>query len=128
MPTALAPELAAPELTEDAANDAGGPEVGPRVKQNPHFLLATTGQLPSTARLAMELHDAGARVSLIAPKNHPGWALDLLSHRKTYRALTAPRCLEAALLRFRPDLVIPCDERAVRDLHRIWRDTSDPFV
>ena len=129
MPTALATAFATPEVIEDATRDDGGtPEIGPRVKQDPHFLLATTGQLPSTARLAMELHDAGARVSLIAPKNHPGWALDLLSHRKTYRALTAPRCLEAALLRFRPDLVIPCDERAVRDLHRIWRDTSDPFV
>ena len=57
------------------------------VVQDPHILLATTGQLPSTARLAMELHNAGATVSLIAPSHHPARALDLISHRAVYRAL-----------------------------------------
>lgn len=93
-----------------------------------HVLLATTGQLPSTARLAMELHGAGARISLIAPDNHPAKALDLLSNRLTYRALTPRRSLEAALRRLRPDLVIPCDERTVRDLHAICRSTRDQYV
>jgi carbamoylphosphate synthase large subunit len=93
-----------------------------------HILLATTGQLPSTARLAMELHDAGARVSLIAPNNHPAKALDFISDRMIYRALSPLRTLEAALLRFRPDLVIPCDERTVRDLHALWRRTRHQQV
>ena len=44
--------------------------------RDPHILLATTGQLPSTARLAMELHEAGAQISLIAPRNHPARVLD----------------------------------------------------
>jgi hypothetical protein len=92
-------------------------------KPVPHILLATTGQLPSTARLAMELHEAGALVSLIAPSNHPGWALDFLSNRLTYRALAPQYSLRAAMLRVRPDVVIPCDERTVRDLHAIRRET-----
>ena len=58
--------------------------------RNPHILLATTGQLPSTARLAMELHSAGATVGLIAPRRHPAWSLDLMSHRATFRA-SAPQ-------------------------------------
>jgi glutathione synthase/RimK-type ligase-like ATP-grasp enzyme len=94
-----------------------------RPNHDPHILLATTGQLPSTARLAMELHAAGARVSLIAPSNHPGRALDFIFKRLTYRAVAPRGSLEAALLRLQPDMVIPCDERTVRDLHAIWRQT-----
>jgi carbamoylphosphate synthase large subunit len=76
----------------------------------------------------MELHDAGARVSLIAPSNHPARALNFLAHCTTYRALAPRHCLETALDRLRPDIVIPCDERTVRDLHAIWRTTSRPHV
>jgi len=94
----------------------------------PHILLATTGQLPSTARLAMELHAAGAHVSLIAPNNHPARTLDFISNRATYRALSPRRSLESALLRFEPDMVIPCDERTVRDMHAVWRETGRQSV
>lgn len=94
----------------------------------PHIVLATTGQLPSTARLAMELHDAGAKVSLIAPKNHPAWTLNLIAHRLTYRAAAPRRSLETAALRIKPDAIIPCDERTVRDLHGLWRRTRHPQV
>ena len=96
--------------------------------REPHILLATTGQLPSTARLAMELHAADARVSLISPSNHPAKALDLFAHTTTYRALSPRHSLEGVLLRLRPDVVIPCDERAVRDLHTIWRQTRHQDV
>jgi hypothetical protein len=104
------------------------PDTDRKAVRDPHILLATTGQLPSTARLAMELHDAGARVSLIAPSNHPARALNFLAHCTTYRALAPRHCLETALDRLRPDIVIPCDERTVRDLHAIWRTTSRPHV
>lgn len=104
------------------ASAAASPSVH-KPSRGPHILLATTGQLPSTARLAMEFHDAGARVSLISPRNHPARVLDLVSDQVIYRALDSTGCLEAALLRLRPDMVIPCDERAVRDLHAICRKT-----
>lgn len=99
-----------------------------KLTPDPHILLATTGQLPSTARLAMELREAGARISLIAPSNHPARTLGFITNKLTYRALAPQRSLEAALLRFRPDMVIPCDERTVRDLHALQRDTPDPRV
>jgi hypothetical protein len=94
----------------------------------PHVLLATTGQLPSTARLAMELHEAGAQVSLIGPDNHPAWVLGLFRHRLTYRATAPRRCLEATLRRLEPDLVVPCDERTVRDLHAVAKNTKNTDV
>jgi carbamoylphosphate synthase large subunit len=91
--------------------------------RDPHILLATTGKLSSTARMAMELRDAGAMVSLLAPANHPAAVLDILSHKLIYSALTPHRTLEAVLLRLAPDAVIPCDERTVRDLHALYRST-----
>jgi carbamoylphosphate synthase large subunit len=95
-----------------------------KANREPRILLATTGRLPSTARLAMELHEAGAHVSLVAPSNHPARALDFLSSRAIYRAWAPQHSLEAALLRFQPDMVIPCDERTVRDLHAIRIETQ----
>jgi carbamoylphosphate synthase large subunit len=102
--------------------DIGMPDSEP--DRVPHILLATTGQLPSTARLAMELHEAGAKVSLIAPNNHPARELRFISKRAIYHALSPMHGLEAALLRFQPDMVIPCDERTVRDLHAIRHETQ----
>ena len=98
------------------------------IHQEPHILLATTGQLPSTARLAMELHDAGARVSLLAPTNHPAKTLKFLSTRTVYRASAPQSCLEGSLRHLAPDFVIPCDERTVRDLHAVWRSTKHRAV
>ena len=54
--------------------------------------------------------------------------LGLFQHRVTYRASAPQRCLEATLRRLAPDLVIPCDERTVRDLHAIARNTKNPDV
>ncbi len=72
----------------------------------------------------MELHDSGAEVSIIAPNSHPARSLAFISRRMTYRAAAPRRSLKAALLRFKPDMVIPCDERTVRDLHAIHRATT----
>ncbi len=113
---------------ENPVGPSGDLRTPRRVGQDPHVLLATTGHLPSTARMAMELHDAGAHVSVLAPSNHPCRALNMLSHRLVYRAFAPRRCLEATLVRLRPDVVIPCDERTVRDLHAVWQSTKDRQV
>ena len=128
-PADFAPRFESNVFVEDQPRPALEATASDRMmKHDPHILLATTGQLPSTARLAMELHEAGARVSLIAPANHPARALDLITDPVTYRAMAPLRSLEAALLRLRPDMVIPCDERTVRDLHAIWRATRHASV
>src|ERR1700743_3764508 len=86
-------------FVEDAVRSADVVSGSEQHAHEPHVLLATTGQLPSTARMAMELHDAGAKVSLIAPNVHPARTLTLLEKCLTYRASAPRRCLEAALLR-----------------------------
>ncbi len=127
--TGLTPRFTPRMFVDDAAHQSDiATSTEARAAHVPHILLATTGQLPSTARLAMELHEAGARVSLISPSNHPAKVLELFSNKITYRASTPQGRLEATLRRLAPDLVIPCDERTVRDLHAIARNTKDPDV
>jgi ATP-grasp domain len=46
-------------------------------------------------------------------------------HRLAYSAIRPLRSLKAAIDRARPDIVIPCDERAVRHLHRLHAATQD---
>lgn len=96
--------------------------------QSPKILLATTGQLPSTARMAMELHDAGAEVGLVSPRNHPARVLTFITTKSVYRATSPTGSLQAAIQAAKPDLIIPCDERTIRDLHQVWRATRDTSV
>jgi hypothetical protein len=114
----------APAVPDAVTASPTSAEVDRQRGEPPRIMLATTGGLPSTARLALELHDAGARVSLISPRNHPARVLDVFDSRSIYRAIAPCQSLEAALLRTGPDLVIPCDERAVRDMHRLYRETG----
>jgi hypothetical protein len=73
----------------------------------------------------MEMHAAGAIVSLIAPKGHPARVLTFLANQAVYRATAPTGTLTRAIQRLQPDLVVPCDERTVRDLHAICRRTGN---
>jgi hypothetical protein len=114
-----------PELMTGIPTDGGAlPRVNDRAKQLvpvgvPRILLTTTCHLPSTARLAMEFADAGAQVAVLSPADHPALVMTFLSHRLTYHAMRPLRALRVAIERAAPDLVIPCDERAVRHLHQL---------
>jgi formate-dependent phosphoribosylglycinamide formyltransferase (GAR transformylase) len=83
------------------------------------ILVITTCHLPSTARLAMECAQVGAEVTLLSPADHPARVTKSVSHRMTYRALRPIQALREAITSAKPDIVIPCDERAVRHLHRL---------
>jgi len=121
-PSVLA-DAARPPHPGSASASAQPPEADRAPGRDPHILLATTGRLASTARVAMELQNAGATVSLLAPANHPAMALDVLSHKLIYSAVFPQAILEAALRRLMPDAVVPCDERTVRDLHALQRSS-----
>jgi hypothetical protein len=85
----------------------------------PVVLIATTARLASTAQLAIEFADAGARVALLAPPGHPAFATDLLCHRITHRASHPLLTLLGAIKHVQPHLIVPCDELSVRHLHRV---------
>ena len=93
-----------------------------------NVLVSTTCHLASTARLTMALSQAGASVSIIHPGSHPVSAVHAPVRHFRYSAVQPLVSLEGAIDRAKADLVIPCDERAVRDLHRLHAVTRNRGV
>jgi hypothetical protein len=91
----------------------------------PHVLLIATSHLPSTARMAVELHQSDATVSLVAPPGHPARVLRFFKKVAVHSIWRPWKLLEKCLRRWRPDAIIPCDERTVRDLHELHARTGD---
>jgi hypothetical protein len=91
----------------------------------PNVLLATTGHLASTARLGLAMAKAGGVVSAVYPVSHPLRAIRTLAHRVAYSAFRPLESLQEAIARSRADIIIPCDERTVRHLHRLHARTTD---
>jgi len=91
----------------------------------PKVLLATTCHLPSTARLAMAIAQSGGIVSAVYPGSHPLDATRAPKDRFAYGATAPLRSLQIAIDRASPDIIIPCDERAVRDLHKLHATTKN---
>lgn len=79
-------------------------------------LLSTTMMWPAPARLAGAFAACGATVEALAPRRHPIGESKALAKLHPYRPLQAISGLRNALDTARPDLVIPCDDRAVRHL------------
>jgi formate-dependent phosphoribosylglycinamide formyltransferase (GAR transformylase) len=91
----------------------------------PNVLLATTGHLASTARLALAMTKAGGVVSAVYPASHPLRSIRALAHRISYSAFRPLESLQEAIARSKADIIIPCDERTVRHLHRLHARTTD---
>lgn len=77
------------------------------------ILLATTVTWPSAARLASAFSILGAEVEAVSPRHHILRLSRYLKHSYTYRPLSPLKSFEAALHAAEPDLVIPCDDRAL---------------
>jgi hypothetical protein len=82
------------------------------------LLAATTWWAPS-ARLAIALMNHGCVVSAICPPGHPLRYVKGVTRIFPYRGLTSRHSLQAAIVRARPELVVPCDDRCVLQLHEL---------
>jgi len=123
------PAIAADTLTPARLASAGlVQDVHAGLSSNPHILLVAASSLASTARLAVELHRSGARVSLITPAGHPARVLKFFKERTTHSVLRPWKLLEKCLHRWKPDAVLACDERTVRDLHELHARTTDRSI
>lgn len=85
----------------------------------PTVLIAATSHWFPAARLAMALADAGCIVDGVCPARHP--LCDIHSVRRTYKysALSPIASVEAAIRSTRPQLVIPSDDLAARQIHQV---------
>ncbi len=85
----------------------------------PRMLFSTTNLWAADVALPRALRRAGGHVAMLAPALHParGARLDGFFDAQTVRPVAA---LSRAIAEFRPDLLIPADERARRAMHVLF--------
>jgi hypothetical protein len=91
-------------------------------------LLVTTVDWTSTARYAGAFAAASWLVDAISPKGAPVTLSRYVDRRHRYRPLFALASLRTAIEASRPDLIVPCDDRAVGLLLRLYakEDENSP--
>jgi len=82
----------------------------------PKILLATSVSWTSVARLAGAFAEAGCLVGALAPRGALVTTSRYVARTHRYQPLAAIESLRMAIGASHPDLVVPCDDRAVSDL------------
>lgn len=88
------------------------------------ILLSTTMNWPAPARLAGAFAACGAIVEALAPRRHPVGESQALARLHSYRPLQSLSGLREVLEETQPDLVVPCDDRAVRHLLTLAKEDA----
>ena len=91
----------------------------------PKILLTETSRLPSIALLALDFANAGTEVSAVCPSRHPMMKTHAAEKTFRYSGCRPLESLVAAIDATRPDIVIPCDDRAVQHLQFSLGDRAD---
>ena len=108
------------QLTVAAADRAVPHEIGPA-----KILLTATTRWPSSARLMIEFARAGHLVSIVCPaRGHPARKVSNINGLFQYNALAPLESLLDAIEAVKPDILIPCDDLAVRHLHQLHSHSS----
>jgi len=91
-----------------------------QVATGPVVLLADTNRWPVAARVAMGLAGVGCEVSGICPTpGHPLQKVSVVRRIFPYSGLRPLESLAAAIEATKPQIIIPCDDRAVQHLHEL---------
>lgn len=87
-------------------------------------LLAHSMLWPNVARLAIAFRKAGSAVDVVAPTGHPVHRMHSPNRTFEYRRTSAYGSIKAAIAESQPNLIVPCDDRAVAHLHRLYDEAS----
>jgi len=96
------------------------PHLADQARRAPKILLTHTLHWPNAARLATSFHDIGCDVQVLCRKTHPALKLRSVRRGYLYNPFAPLRSLRVALEEADPDLVIPCDDQAVIELHQLY--------
>jgi hypothetical protein len=86
----------------------------------PTVLLVTTSRWIPTARLGMALANTGFTVDAVCPSRHPLNTTGAPRKIHAYRGLAPSASIAAGIAAASPDLLIPCDDLATRQLHELY--------
>jgi hypothetical protein len=87
----------------------------------PRVLVATTCRWFSAARLAISLAKAGFHVDAVCPSRHPLAVTSVVRQPHRYHGVAPLRSFASAIIATSPDIIIPCDEPALRHLHELYK-------
>lgn len=90
-------------------------------RPQPSVLIAAAKWWALSARLATALHRHGCQVSAVCPAAHPLTHVSGIQHIYRYGGIFSLGSLRRALHTCRPDIVIPCDDGVVAQLHALHR-------
>lgn len=82
-------------------------------------LITATTSWPLSARLAMRLIVHGCSVAALCPRGHVLNQVSGIGAVHSYSSLDSMAALENTIASVRPNIVIPCDDRAVWQLHEL---------
>jgi hypothetical protein len=88
-------------------------------------LICATLWWPSAARLAMAFVRHGCNVSAVCPPGHPLRFVTGISSIYPYQGLAPIGLLRSAIRAAQPDLIVPCDDMAVWQLHALHAGETD---
>ena len=88
-------------------------------RPKPLVLIVAAKWWPLSARLASALQRHGCRVRALCPTGHPLTHVSGIESIYRYRGISSLSSLWRALKECRPDVVIPCDDGTVAQLHAL---------
>ena len=86
-----------------------------------NVLLVSSIRWPLTAKVALAFLRHGCTVEAVCPRDHPLSFVSGVSTIYPYRGLGSLESLYTAITSAKPDLVIPCDDSVVWQLHELHR-------
>jgi len=90
-------------------------------RPQPSVLVVAGKWWPLSARLAVALHRHGCNVRAVCPARHPLTHVSSIRHIYRYGGIFSLSSLQRALRECRPDIVIPCDDGVVSQLHALHK-------
>ena len=95
-------------------------------KPRPIVLVVAAKWWPLSARLASALRGHGCEVSALCPAGHPLTHVSGIRHIYYYGGIYSLSSLRRAVIDCQPEIVIPCDDGVVAQLHALHE--SDPSL
>lgn len=86
-----------------------------------NVLLVSSTRWPLTAKLALAFLRHGCDVQAVCPPDHPFCFVSGISKIYPYRGLDSLRSLHEAIASARPDIIVPCGDDVVWQLHELHR-------
>ena len=98
---------------------------GSKLDSQPRILLTSTNRWPSPSRMAIGFARSGCRVFAICPRRgHPLHSTRVVERTFTYSSFRPLDSLKRAINAANPDIVVPCDDRAVQHLHELYAEAT----